>query len=448
MAQALRSSRQDKTSKDAKRISIWQNAKELKMALSVNTNMGAMVALQNLSKTNDALANTQNRISTGLKVGSVRDESSTWQIAQNIRGDLSGLNGVKTSLDRAKSTLDLTITAAESISDLLLQAREKATAVADLGIDVATRDALNNDFRAVMTQIDSQIQSSEFNGTNLLKGNPDAIGAIVSVNADSSTDRISVNGLDLRTSGNTARYLNTNAAVAVNQNDSLGQLLTRRGAPGSVAAGNGGAPQVAGLISSTFTTVAGNGLIEENTGNITLQGGSTAYTSATGLVSVTLGGVAFTAQAQAGLSGTQQFTIKLDQLRATTTASMAVTPQTAATSRTAFDLNFNAGDGATAAQKTQAFSDRMSALATVDTYAQRIKNQLSTWGSSSRQLDLQRTYVTKLQDSWESGVGNLVDADLAAESAKLQGLQVRQQLGTQALSLANQAPQALLSLFR
>jgi flagellin len=418
------------------------------MSLSVNTNMSAMVALQNLSKTNEALATTQNRISTGLKVGSVRDESSTWQIAQNIRGDLSGLNGVKTSLDRAKSTLDLTITAAESISDLLLQAREKATAVADLGIDKSTRDALNNDFRAIMTQVDSQIQSSEFNGTNLLKANPDAIGAIVSVNADSSTDRMSVNGLDLRTSSNTARYLNTNTAIAVNQNDSLGQLLTRRGAPGSVAAGNGGAPQIASLVSTTFTAVATNGLVDEDTGNITLQGSSTAYTSATGIVSVTLGGQVFTAQAQAGLSGTQQFTIKLDQLRASAAGNVAVTAQTAATSRTAFDLNFNAGDGATAAQKTQAFADRMSALATVDTYALRVKNQLSTWGSSSRQLDLQRSYVTKLQDSWESGVGNLVDADLAAESARLQGLQVRQQLGTQALSLANQAPQALLSLFR
>ncbi len=419
------------------------------MALSVNTNNGAMVALQNLTKTNQDLATTQNRISTGLKIASTKDDSSGYQIAQNIRGDVAGLKGVSASLSRAKSTLDLTITAAESISELVNTAREKATAVSDLGIDTATRDALNNDFRAILTQIDSQIQSSEFNGTNLLKLNPDSIGAIVSVNADSSTDRLSVNGFDLRSSGNAARYLNANASVTVLANDSLGALSTRRGAPGATAATEGGAPQVTAALQAVFNNAATAGNIDNDTGNITITGAATGYNTTTGVVTAVIGGVTFTAQGQAGLSGaTQTQTLKLDQFRATAGGAMGVTAQTAATSRTVYDLNFNAGQSATPAQKAQAFVDRMSALAYVDTYSLRIKNQLSTFGSASRQLDLQINYASKLKDSLESGIGNLVDADLASESARLQGLQVRQQLGTQALSLANQAPQSLLSLFR
>ncbi|GAA4217453.1 flagellin [Sphingomonas endophytica] len=73
---------------------------------------------------------------------------------------------------------------------------------------------------------------------------------------------------------------------------------------------------------------------------------------------------------------------------------------------------------------------------------------LSKLGSAARTIDSQLTFNSKLTDTLNSGIGNLVDADLAKESANLQALQVKQQLGIQALSIANQAPQTLLSLFR
>jgi flagellin len=75
-------------------------------------------------------------------------------------------------------------------------------------------------------------------------------------------------------------------------------------------------------------------------------------------------------------------------------------------------------------------------------------NKLSSLGTSSTGLDTHLTFVGKLQDSLDAGVGNLVDADLAKESAKLQSLQTKQQLGVQALSIANQSPQTILSLFK
>jgi len=84
----------------------------------------------------------------------------------------------------------------------------------------------------------------------------------------------------------------------------------------------------------------------------------------------------------------------------------------------------------------------------VDTFAASVSTKLSTLGSASRQIEGQTSFVSKLSDVIEAGIGNLVDADLAKESAKLQALQVKQQLGVQALSIANQAPQTITSLFR
>jgi len=69
-------------------------------------------------------------------------------------------------------------------------------------------------------------------------------------------------------------------------------------------------------------------------------------------------------------------------------------------------------------------------------------------GARAKRLDATTGFVTTLMDTLESGIGNLVDADLAKESARLQALQVQQQLGAQALSIANQSPQIILSLFQ
>jgi flagellin len=77
-----------------------------------------------------------------------------------------------------------------------------------------------------------------------------------------------------------------------------------------------------------------------------------------------------------------------------------------------------------------------------------INTELSRLGATAKRIDNHAIFVSKLQDAITSGIGNLVDADLAQESARLQSLQVKQQLGTQALSIANQAPQGILSLFR
>lgn len=88
------------------------------------------------------------------------------------------------------------------------------------------------------------------------------------------------------------------------------------------------------------------------------------------------------------------------------------------------------------------------ALTRLDDSITQLNASLGEIGAQAKQIDAHNTFVTKLVDTLESGIGNLVDADLAKESARLQALQVQQQLGAQSLSIANQAPQIILSLFR
>src|SRR5882757_67197 len=86
---------------------------------SINTNVGAMIALQNLNATNTDLTTTQNRISTGLKINSAKDNGAIWAIAQNSRADVSALDSVKDSIQRGQSTVDVAMAAGQTISDIL-----------------------------------------------------------------------------------------------------------------------------------------------------------------------------------------------------------------------------------------------------------------------------------------------------------------------------------------
>jgi flagellin len=273
---------------------------------SVNTNVGAMAALQNLTATQSDLATTQGRINTGLKVASAKDNGAIWAIAQNQRSTSRSLDAVKDSLQRASSTVDVAISAGESVSDLLLQMKTKALAASDTTLDTNSRVALNDDFKSLRDQIGKAVKNADFNGANMVSSTGVNIQALA--NADGS------------------------------------QVI-------SVAAQNLG-----------------------------------------------LGGTALGS---------------LD---------------------------------ATASIGTQSAAQTM--IATVNTAITNVSSALSKLGTGSKALSSHLTFVGKLQDTIDAGVGNLVDADLAKESAKLQALQTKQQLGIQALSIANQSSSSLISLFR
>jgi flagellin len=117
------------------------------------------------------------------------------------------------------------------------------------------------------------------------------------------------------------------------------------------------------------------------------------------------------------------------------------------------DRDFTVDGAGALASVTSALSlsnstNATAASAAIDTATTLLNSQLATLGSSAKALDVQKTFLGKLSDSIVNGIGNLVDADLAKESARLQALQVKQQLGAQALSIANSAPSIVLSFFR
>lgn len=268
---------------------------------SIQTNMSSMVALQNLNSTSRALEMTQNRINTGLKVATAKDNGASYNIAQQMRSENSAYEAVRDGLNRAKSMADVGLAAGESVSDTLAQMRDKAVAAMDASISATSRTAYNNEFISLRDSITSIVANAVFDSANLIGGGP----------------------------------------------------------------------------ARTFLA------------------------NTTGTQTVTL--------------PTLDFTLVTLGL-------------------------------ATAALTTSAVAGTSRAL--VETALTNVNSSLARLGSATKRVESHEIFVSKLQDAITGGIGTLVDADLASESARLQSLQVKQQLGTQALSIANQAPQSILSLFR
>jgi flagellin len=165
---------------------------------SVNTNVGAMIALQNLNSINSQLSATQNRISTGLKISSAKDDGAIWAIAQNQRAQVSSLDAVKDSLSRTSSVIDVAMAAGTSVSDLLSQLRDKALEASDTSLDTTARNALNADFVSIRDQITKTLSNAGFNGINLVDGSRASTSALANAQG---TSRMTVAGQNLSLGG-------------------------------------------------------------------------------------------------------------------------------------------------------------------------------------------------------------------------------------------------------
>jgi flagellin len=271
---------------------------------SILTNPKAFVALRNLEQTNQRLATTQNRLSTGLKVTGAVDDASNFAIAQGIRGDIRALGAVTQGLNNSKGIGNVALAGATAISDLLQDIRQKLTELSNQGITSQQREILTNDLNQLMSQASNFVANAVFNDVNLLTGT-------------------------------------TNI-------DTLSNL-------------NGG----------------------------TLR---------------------LTAQTNVG-----------EQIRSV--ASVVATATTATNAQSILALEYSNLEST-------------------------MNLALGALGAEVRALNFQTDFLAAVTDATEEGLGNIVDADMARESAQLTALQVRQQLGVQVLNIANQAPQILLGLFR
>ncbi|HEY1707367.1 MAG TPA: flagellin [Rhizomicrobium sp.] len=273
--------------------------------LSVNTNTGAMVALQYLNQTNAQLETTENAINSGMKVASAKDDGATFAIAQNMRGDVAGYSSVTDSLNRGMSAVGVAMSAGQSISDLLIEMKQKALSASDQALDTASRQALSEDFSALRDQIASVVSNASFNGFDLLNGSTNEITALAS---SDGAHKITVGAENMSLSG-------------------------------------------------SIVTIAANATISSQTAASTM-------------------------------------------------------------------------------------------VSTIEASLTNVDAALARLSSGSKKFSIQLDFVSKLSDTLTTGIGNLVDANMATESAQLTALQTKQQLGVQALSIANQAPQTILSLFQ
>ena len=159
------------------------------MTYSINTNAGALVALQNLTSTQMELAKTQNVISTGKTINTAADNGAVWSIANTMTGKVTALNAVKDSLNRASSTIDVAMSAGQQVSDLLSQLKAQALAASDTSLNTASRTSLNQNFKALLTELSTVVSNAAFNGVNMINSGGTTIYALAS---DSGSSKITI----------------------------------------------------------------------------------------------------------------------------------------------------------------------------------------------------------------------------------------------------------------
>lgn len=350
---------------------------------SILTNMSAMTAVQNLAATQKALADTQNEISTGLKVSSAKDNAAYYSIATAMRTQVGNLSTVTDSLNLGSSVLGTAASALTSITGILQKMQADLTSAQQAGTD---KDAIQTDITSLQAQLKSSIQSASFNGVNLLDGSQvgtDQGGSSATTGKTGASFVSTVTGSGATTA---VQYL---AVDGVSTN--FGQYTAGTAASGTSGQTGYVAATPASNSGSLFNVAVTSG---STTSNVDILAGSTA-TNASGT-----GSTATNAQLELKISSSST----QDQIA--------------------------------------------SFISAVGTAISNVTKASEVIGSAQKNIDLQSSFISSLSDSITTGVGSLVDADMNEASTRLNALQTQQQLGVQALSVANQNSQLILKLFQ
>ncbi|SRR5581483_1041542 len=310
---------------------------------SINTNVAAMTALQSLSHTNKMLTETQNHVSTGLRVSEASDNAAYWSIATTMRSDKAALSTVQDALGLGASVVDVAYTAVNSAIDVVSEIKKKLVAAKEPGVD---KTKIQTEITELQKQLSGIATSASFSGENWLSVDSSAAG-----------------------------FTATKSIVA---------SFTRTGSSVSVQT------------------------IAIDTSAMDLFDANTAATNAA-----------------AGI---------LDANRTTTGAI-----DNTATTWSISNLSISA---------TTTDSTLDSYISGADAAMKEMTDVASSLGAVKSRIDLQQNFAKSLMDALDRGIGALVDADMNAESTRLQALQVQQQLGIQALSIANSSSQNILRLFQ
>ena len=373
---------------------------------SILTNAQALTALQSLNMTQQALATTQNQISTGLKVSSAADNASYWSIATTLQSNNGVLGAVNDSLAQSQSILGTATAATNSIIKTINSIKTALTQATNPGSDIAT---INTTLASLGKQLTDAVKGASFNGFNLLDGtNTGTLNFVAGYN-QSSTGVGTYNTIALTTQSLTGAggVSSTYAAPAITDATKIGQLNALSDTTsGTLAYGTDVIDKTTDTTGNTFSVAS---MALDGTVTTTTYSGQDAHGNTTTAASATSFGVSVTTTPPAGLL--TQGGVNLTNL--TTTA------------------------GTAGAQITKVND----ALQAVTSYAAII-------GSTAARMTAASDLNSSLMTNYKTDISALVDANMNEASTRLQALQTQQQLGVQSLSIANQNSQLILKLFQ
>jgi len=436
---------------------------------SILTNNSAMVALQTLNSINKGMGDVQSQISTGKKIGNAKDNAAVWAISSVMQSDVKGFEAISESLNLGSSTVAVARNATESVNEMLGEIKSRVVAAQEENVD---RVKLQNEMTALRDQITSVVGAAQFNGLNLLS-NSETTAAYTAAGAVDGTGEVDVlSSLDRSASGVASAEI-TVGKQDLNQTAAAGGTLTLAAAAMTAA----GTAAASGATSATYTingetttagrtqtvmagdtysfdmtlfdaavtgTPFGSAPAAKQAAIYTAKDGDTTADIAAGLTEM----VNFRL-AEQGLSG-GEFEVTAANNVMTVTNNNTVAMGASAAGDMTLTAGGTVGGGLAILGELDISTENgaAAALTAVEGLIQTTIDAAASLGTSERRIEIQNDFVGKLTDSLKSGIGSLVDADLEEASARLQALQVQQQLGIQALSIANQAPQNVLSLFR
>ncbi|EFH10901.1 flagellin [Pseudoroseomonas cervicalis] len=364
------------------------------MANSVITNSSAKVALQSLNKINQQLDTTQKKVSTGYKVSDAKDDGAAYAVAQKVRADVSGLNSANDQLGGVNGLLTSTLKAVDAVSTTLTsEVSNVLTKLSDSNLDAETRKQYTEQFKSLTKQMNTTLQDASYNGTRLL----------------GSTDTDPLTGQPFEGKPMEVTRNEKGQTYTVNASGTTADQLSFTASIGGGASAAVPAPAVAADGPNVASFATGSNVATSSEGAIPASGSLDSITSISA------------AEAKALLQGRAE--VQTDPGPPPVTEMQDV------------DMVQIGGAGG-------------AVLKTFVSLTAQVNSTQNELGNDSKFISSQMTYNSARIDAMEEGLGSLVDADLAKESARLTALQTQQQLATTALSTANSAPEVLLSLFR
>lgn len=423
---------------------------------SILNNVSAQNALRTLQMTNKNLETTSDRISSGLKVATASDNAAYWSIATTMKSDSSSLGAVKDSLSLGANIAKSAYDGLDQTKDLLGKIKDKLTTAAGEGVD---RTAIQAEIGALQKQLETVATTSSFSGQNWLSVDAAANKNIVSSISRDASNKLSVDTIQVNT-GDYALYTSTGNAGILDKQISI-DTTTATGAVATFAAATFDADDEITFSISQNGGIAKTVTINQAVVNDALSGASVISTSADlkavfekALANSDIQGIDVAvddATKTPVFSSSEDFTMGGATLSDVNTSAgvtlvslgLATTAPTKAAATTAASVA--SLDISGAAVTTQTVTNY---LKIVDDALTQVTTAASKLGAVQTRIDTQKELVSSLTDTINTGVSALVDADMEEESTRLKALQTQQQLGVQALSIANSSSQNILSLFR